>query len=76
MKTQKIELINNRTMLIEIEENNQTESVKTYITDKDGNVELDSVRITCTCGGKSVTKTCSKDGYCDCTGDSPKVVCT
>lgn len=76
MNTKQIELINNRKMIIEIEEKNQTESVKTYITDSDGNVELDSVRITCTCNGKSVTKTCSRDGYCDCSGDSPKVVCT
>jgi hypothetical protein len=76
MKKQEIVLINNRKMIIEIEEKDGTESVKSYISNESGNIELDSVRITCTCNGKSVTKTCSKDGYCDCSGSTPKVVCT
>ncbi len=31
--------------------------------------------ISCTCGGKTVKKTCKGDGYCDCSGEEPKVVC-
>lgn len=78
MKKSEQELINNRKLIIEIDEDlrNGTETVKTFIIDKLGEVEVDSVRITCTCNGQSVTRTCSRDGYCDCTGSSPRVVCT
>lgn len=71
-------LINDRKHIIEIETDLQkgTESVKTYVINNMGDVELDSVVITCTCNGQSVTSTCSKDGYCDCSGSSPRVVCT
>ena len=31
--------------------------------------------VSCTCSGKTVTKTCADDGYCDCSGSEPKVVC-
>ena len=71
-------LINDRKHIIEIETDLQkgTESIKTYVINNMGDVELDSVVITCTCNGQSVTRTCSKDGYCDCSGSSPRVVCT
>lgn len=71
-------LLGNRKLVIEIDSDheNSTETVKSFILDDKGAVEADSVRITCTCNGKSVTRTCSRDGYCDCSGDTPKVVCT
>ena len=78
MKKTEQELINKRKLIIEIDNDPDkgTESVKTYIVDNLGEVEVDSVRITCTCNGQSVTRTCSRDGYCDCTGSTPRVVCT
>ena len=76
MKTQEIELINNRKMIIEIDRKDNTESLKTYIIGANGEVEANSVRITCTCNGQSVTQTCAKDGYCDCSGRTPRVKCT
>ncbi len=42
--------------------------VKTSLVD--GGVE-----VSCTCNGKTVTKSCSVDGYCDCSGNEPRVVC-
>lgn len=78
MKKSEQELVNNRKLIIEIDndQENGTESVKTYIINSLGEVETDSTTITCTCNGQSVTRTCSRDGYCDCSGNTPRVVCT
>ena len=34
-----------------------------------------STTVTCECYGKKETKVCPNDGWCDCSGDAPKVVC-
>jgi hypothetical protein len=77
MKTE-FELLNNQRLVVEIitDKSKNAETIKTYIVKDDKSIHPDSVTITCTCNGKSVTKVCSIDGYCDCTGDTPKVVCT
>lgn len=53
----------------EVKEENSA-AINRKINLVDGGVE-----VTCSCNGKSVSQTCSVDGYCDCISGSPKVVC-
>jgi len=52
------------------------EMIKTFLLDEQSNILPKSVTITCTCYGLSESRICENDGWCDCSSDKPKVVCT
>ncbi|EJG00371.1 hypothetical protein FF52_15922 [Flavobacterium sp. F52] len=77
MEKTELKLLNNKKLITEIETDisKGTQSIKTFIINDSGEVDPDSATITCICNGMSVTRICSRDGYCDCTSGSPRVVC-
>jgi hypothetical protein len=50
--------------------------IKKAIYDDNHNKDKLAQAISCTCGGQSITKTCPHDGFCECSGNTPKITCT